>query len=89
MWGPAYGDPGPLRPRAGRAGRRRRTLGHLEIGDAAAFHHDAVRDVARRRLCGTAPIYAALRASGARARLPHDEQRTDGTDSVSFAAAAG
>jgi len=89
--GPAYGDPAPpsARELARLAAADRHTLGHLESGDAAAFHRDAVRDDARRRLCGTAPIYAALRASGARARLLHYEQWTDGTDSVSFAAAAG
>ena len=61
----------------------------MAAGDAAGFHQEAIRDDERRRLCGTAPIYAALRASGARARLLHYQQWTDGTDSVSFAAAAG
>lgn len=89
--GPTYGDPRP--PLAAELARLaeedRRTLAFVGAGDAAGFHRDAVRDDARRRLCGTAPIYAAMRASGAGARLLHYEQWTDGRDSVSFAAAAG
>lgn len=89
--GPMYGDPLPASARelAGLAADDRQTLAALCTGDAAAFHRDAVRDDARRRLCGTAPIYAALRASGARPQLLYYEQWTDGIDSVSFAAAAG
>ncbi|HYD39761.1 MAG TPA: AmmeMemoRadiSam system protein B [Anaeromyxobacter sp.] len=89
--GPMYGDPRPASARelAGLADEDRRTLAELCAGDAAAFHRDATRDDHRRRLCGTAPIYAALRASGVRPRLLHYEQWTDGVDSVSFAAAAG
>jgi AmmeMemoRadiSam system protein B len=89
--GPRYGDLRP--PTAGELaaleGEDRRTLGRLAAGDAAAFHRDAARDDARRRICGIAPIYAAMRASGAGARLLHYAQWTDGTDSVSYAAAAG
>ena len=40
-------------------------------------------------MCGVAPIYAAMRAAGRGARLLHYGQWTDGTDMVSFAAAAG
>jgi hypothetical protein len=64
-------------------------MAFVEGGDPDGFHLDAIRDDARRRLCGIAPIYAAMRASGARARLLHYGQWTDGTDSVSYAAAAG
>ena len=89
--GPAYGDPRP--PTAAEAARLeardRATLAFLATGDAAGFHRDAVRDDATRRLCGIAPIYAGIRASGTGARLLHYERWTDGTDSVSFAAAAG
>ncbi len=89
--GPLYGDPRPAT--AAEAARveaeDRRTLAFLERGDADGFQADAVRDDARRRLCGTAPIYAALRAAGRGARLLHYERWTDGVDSVSFAAAAG
>ncbi|WP_243338662.1 AmmeMemoRadiSam system protein B [Anaeromyxobacter soli] len=89
--GPLYGDPRP--PTAAELGAHaaadRRTLSYLAAGDADGFHRDAVREDARRRLCGVAPIYAALRASGRAARLLHYAQWTDGTDSVSFAAAAG
>jgi AmmeMemoRadiSam system protein B len=89
--GPQYGDPrAPTRDElAGLAAEDRRTLGFLAGADAAGFHRDAVVDDARRRLCGVAPIYAALRASGRGARLLHYGQWTDGTDMVSFAAAAG
>jgi hypothetical protein len=89
--GPFYGDRRP--PTAAEAARveadDRRTLAFLAAGDAEGFHRDALRDDARRRLCGTAPIYAAMRASGRGARLLHYERWTDGKDSVSFAAAAG
>ncbi len=89
--GPMYGDPRPASRRelAALADEDRRTLELFCAGDAAAFHRDAVRHDDRRRICGTAPLYAALRASGARPRLLHYEQWTDGIDSVSFAAAAG
>lgn len=89
--GPAYGDPRPpaAAELAALADEDLRTLGFVAQGDAAGFHRDAVRADGRRRLCGTAPIYAALRASGAAARLLHYEQWSDGRDSVSFAAAAG
>jgi AmmeMemoRadiSam system protein B len=89
--GPLYGDPRP--PTAAEAARveadDRRTLAFLAAGDAPGFHRDASRDDARRRLCGIAPIYAAMRASGRGAALLHYERWTDGRDSVSFAAAAG
>jgi AmmeMemoRadiSam system protein B len=89
--GPAYGDPRP--PRADELARLeardRDTLAFLAAGDADGFHRDAVRDDERRRLCGIAPIYAAVKASGTGARLLHYERWTDGVDSVSFAAAAG
>lgn len=89
--GPLYGDARP--PTAAEAARieadDRRTLAFLAAGDAEGFHRDALRDDARRRLCGTAPIYAAMRASGRAARLLHYERWTDGKDSVSFAAAVG
>lgn len=89
--GPQYGDPRP--PTAAEAtrleGRDREALAFVERGDAAGFHRDTVRDDARRRVCGLAPIYAALRASGTGARLLHYERWTDGVDSVSFAACAG
>jgi MEMO1 family protein len=89
--GPGYGDVRP--PTAAEAARLeardRETLAFVAAGDAAGFHRDAWRDDARRRLCGLAPIYAALRASGVGAALLHYERWTDGVDSVSFAAAAG
>ncbi len=89
--GPLYGDPRP--PTPAEVSRveadDRRTLAFLAAGDAGGFHGDALRDDARRRVCGTAPIYAAMRAAGRGARLLHYERWTDGVDSVSFAAAAG
>lgn len=89
--GPLYGDrepPGP-RDRQELAALDRATLARLEAGDAAGFHREATRDDARRRLCGVAPVYAAMRASGVGARVLAYHQWTDGTDLVSFAAAAG
>ncbi len=89
--GPGYGDPRPPTSAevAWLEAEDRRTLGFLEAGDAEGFHRAAVRYDARRRLCGIAPTYAAIRASGRAARLLHYERWTDGRDSVSFAAAAG
>lgn len=89
--GPMYGDGCPPTPAelAALLEEDRRTMAHVARGDAEGFHREATRDDARRRLCGTAPIYAAMKASGARARLLHLGQWTDGEDSVSFAAAAG
>jgi MEMO1 family protein len=89
--GPQYGD---LRPPtaaelARLADQDRLALDRLARGEPAAFHRDAVVEDERRRLCGVAPIYAALRAAGRGARLLHYDQWTDGTDMVSFAAAAG
>jgi len=89
--GPQFGDPRP-RSRAelaALASEDRATLSFVASGDPAAFHRDALRDDARRRLCGTAPIYAALRMAGVGAKLIHYEQWSDGTDAVTFAAAAG
>ncbi len=89
--GPRYGDPRPPSPDelAALAAEDRRTLEFVAAGDADGFHRDATRDDARRRLCGVAPIYAAMRMAGAGARLLHYGQWSDGTDSVSYAAAAG
>jgi AmmeMemoRadiSam system protein B len=89
--GPLYGDPRPPTSSELVALERedRRTLAFVEAGDAEGFHRSASRDDLRRRICGTAPLYAALRASRAGARVLHYAQWTDGVDSVSFAAAAG
>jgi MEMO1 family protein len=89
--GPLYGDAEPpSRERlAALAADDRRTLAFLEAGDPGGFHRDAARDGARRRICGAAPIYAAMRAARRGARLLHYQQWSDGADSVSFAAAAG
>jgi AmmeMemoRadiSam system protein B len=89
--GPGFGDrlaPTPAE-RASLAREDVRTLGFVARGDAPGFHRDAVRDDHRRRLCGTAPIYAALRMAGRGARILHHAQWSDGADAVSFAAAAG
>ncbi|HTP53039.1 MAG TPA: AmmeMemoRadiSam system protein B [Anaeromyxobacteraceae bacterium] len=89
--GPQFGDPRPPTREELRAlaAEDRHTLSFVEKGDAAGFHRAAVTDDARRRLCGTAPVYAALRMAGVGAHLLHYGQWTDGVDSVSFAAAAG
>jgi MEMO1 family protein len=89
--GPMYGDErAPTRDELGAFERQdRATLACLAGGDAGAFHGDAIVGDERRRLCGIAPIYAAMRASGRGARLLRYGQWTDGTDMVSFAAAVG
>jgi hypothetical protein len=89
--GPQFGDPRPptAEELAALADEDRRTLSFLAGGDPAGFHRDGIRDEDRRRLCGVAPIYAAMRMAGTGARLLHYGQWSDGTDSVSFAAAAG
>ena len=89
--GPQYGDPRPptAAELAGLADEDQRTLDFLARGEAAGFHRDATLDEERRRLCGVAPIYAAMRAAGRGARLLRYGRWTDGTDMVSFAAAVG
>jgi AmmeMemoRadiSam system protein B len=89
--GPLYGDRAPASTgeRAELAAMDRRTLARLEAGDAAGFHREATRDDTWRKLCGVAPIYAAMAASGAGATVLGYAQWTDGVDLVSFAAAAG
>jgi AmmeMemoRadiSam system protein B len=89
--GPMYGDERPARPEelSALGAQDRATMAVLSSGDADAFHRLATLDDERRRLCGVAPIYAAVRASGRAARLLHYEQWTDGVDMVSFAAAVG
>jgi AmmeMemoRadiSam system protein B len=89
--GPMYGDDAPVSRAAldGLGAEDLRTLAFLERGDAPGFHRDAIVDDARRRLCGVAPIYAAMRAAGRGGRLLHHGQWWDGADSVSFCAAAG
>jgi MEMO1 family protein len=89
--GPQYGDPRAPTPEelAALATQDRRTLDFVSGADAAGFHREATVDDEKRRLCGVAPIYAAMRAARRGARLLHYGQWTDGTDMVSFAAAAG
>jgi AmmeMemoRadiSam system protein B len=89
--GPQYGDEtAPTPERIEHLGAQdRRTLELLDEGDPAGFHREAIVDEEQRRLCGVAPIYAAMRAAGRGARLLHYAHWSDGTDLVSFAAAAG
>ena len=89
--GPQYGDErgGTRAELAELAAQDRKTLAFLAKGEAAGFQRDAVVNDEKRRLCGIAPIYAAMRASGCGARLLNYSQWTDGTDMVSFAAAVG
>jgi AmmeMemoRadiSam system protein B len=86
--GPQYGDAGPASPAelARLEARDRETLAFVERGDAAGLHRDTLRDDARRRICGLAPLHAALRVAGTGVRILHYERWTDGVDSVSFAA---
>lgn len=64
------------------------TLRHYVGSDARAFALDARRNAEQRRLCGTAPMFAARLAvgQGAAGELLDYGQWTDGTDSVSFCA---
>jgi AmmeMemoRadiSam system protein B len=89
--GPQYGDPrAPIAAELAHFGAQdKNTLTFVAKGDLSGFHRAALIDDEKRRLCGIAPIYAAMRASGLGARLLHYGQWTDGTDMVSFAAAAG
>jgi MEMO1 family protein len=89
--GPQYGDErGPTRAELARLeAQDRATLAFLASGEPGAFHRDAILEDEKRRLCGIAPIYAAMRASGRGARLLRYSQWTDGIDMVSFAAAIG
>jgi len=89
--GPQYGDPrAPTRAELSKLGEEdRRTLAFVTGGDCPGFHRDAVTGDERRRLCGVAPIYAAMRTSERGAKVLYYGQWTDGTDMVSFAAAAG
>ncbi len=89
--GPQYGDErAPTSLELGRLeALDRATLERVAAGDPLGFHREAIVDGDRRRLCGVAPIFAAMRASGRGARLLRYAQWTDGTDMVSFAAAVG
>jgi AmmeMemoRadiSam system protein B len=89
--GPQYGDERASTPaeRAALGDLDRRTLAFLAAGDSAGFHGHALLGDENRRLCGIAPIYAAMRASGRGARILRYAQWTDGVDMVSFAAAVG
>jgi AmmeMemoRadiSam system protein B len=89
--GPQYGDAhAPTTTELGRlASLDRATLARVAAGDPGGFHREAIVDADRRRLCGVAPIYAAMRASGRGARLLRYTQWSDGTDMVSFASAVG
>jgi hypothetical protein len=89
--GPRFGDPhrvtaGQLRE-TGEADRQ--LLAAVEAGDAEAFFHLVARDGDRRRICGLAPIYLALRLVPATSgRLLRYGQWADPQGSVTFAAVA-
>jgi MEMO1 family protein len=89
--GPQYGDERPATETelARFEEQDRATMSFVAGGDPAGFHRDATVDDERRRLCGVAPIYAAMRAARRGARLLRYGMWSDGTDMVSFAAAAG
>lgn len=89
--GPRYGDPRPPTEDelARFAAQDRSTLSFLARGDLAGFHRDAIVDDELRRLCGVAPIYAAMRLAGRGAALLDYGQWADGVDSVSYAACVG
>jgi AmmeMemoRadiSam system protein B len=88
--GVLYGDPRGPTPAELQQARNDdlASLAHFCGPDAHAFAVDARRDGERRRLCGTAPMFAARLAAGPATTgdLLSYGQWTDGTDSVSFCA---
>jgi hypothetical protein len=88
--GVLYGDgKGPTKAELAAFARDdRETVGFFCRDDAAGFALDARRNGAARKLCGTAPMFAARLAAGGAGELLHYRQWSDGTDSVSFCAVA-
>ena len=90
--GPLYGDPRPpsARELAGLADQDRRTIGRVAAGDAGWLPPGGgSRRRAAPALRHRPHLRGPPRQRPARARLLHYQQWTDGTDSVSFVAAAG
>ena len=89
--GPQFGDPhrvtdGQLRETAN---ADRGLLSAVEAGDAEEFFRMVARDGDRRRICGLAPIYLALRLNPITSgRLLRYGQWADPHGTVTFAAAA-
>lgn len=90
--GPRFGDSAALTApeRAALAARDEHSLELARSGDADAFFADVAADADTRRVCGLAPIWAALRAmgDGARGRFLHYGQAVAPDDGsvVSFGA---
>jgi AmmeMemoRadiSam system protein B len=89
--GPRFGD--PQRVTAGQlretAEADRQLLAAVEAGDAEAFFRLVARDGDRRRICGLAPIYLAMRLVPATSgRLLRYGQWADPQGTVTFAAVA-
>jgi AmmeMemoRadiSam system protein B len=79
--GPRFGDPRPWNPRErdALAASDRASLELARAGASAGFWSDVVADLATRRVCGLAPIYATLQtlAHDATGELLHYEQTID------------
>ncbi len=91
--GVRFGDPrGPdAEERRRHQAEDLRPMGHAVAGDPDAFLADALADDDRRRLCGAAPVYHALRAAPGRrgALLAYGQAHDEAEGSlVGFAAAA-
>jgi AmmeMemoRadiSam system protein B len=89
--GPRFGDPHRLTPGQLRevADADRQLLAAVEAGEAEEVFRLVARDGDRRRICGLAPIYLALRLVPARSgRLLRYDQWVDPQGTVTFAAVA-
>lgn len=90
--GLVYGDDSPptAEALASLALEDRESLATLDRGDAGGFFDHVTRDALTRRICGLAPIYAAMKASGATGAtlLKYDQWfGADEGSAVTFAAA--
>jgi AmmeMemoRadiSam system protein B len=82
-----FGDPEPLDARhlGLLEARDRETLSRVAQGDAAGFGQAVLEGGDPRRICGLAPIYAALAAlDGVRGKLLRYEQADDPTGTVTY-----
>jgi AmmeMemoRadiSam system protein B len=87
--GPRFGDPHPVTQGQLReiAEADREILAAVEAGDAETLFRCVARDGDRRRICGLAPIYFALRVlPGAKGQVLRYSQWPDPQGTVTFAA---
>ncbi len=90
--GPAFGDPAPVdQAHLDRlAVTEKDRLGHLERGDAGAFHRSIEGTGNAERVCGTTPMYLTAALAGGPGAILHYGQAkaSDGSQVVSFCAMA-